>query len=116
MSAIHVDVVKNEFLAGYQEVVAVLSIEDKGLRFESWDADIWRPIVLRPFVIRGSKHVIDPDSDPGGFLTQLSSHLNDTYLFATEPHSVENCQYAKGRSFPNPARVLATQRRGLKKR
>jgi hypothetical protein len=116
MSALHVDVVKNEFLAGYQELVARLSIEDKELRFESWDADIWRPIVLRPFVMRGSKNVIDPDSDPGDFLKQLSSHLNDTYLFATEPHSVQNCPYAKGRAFPNPARVLATPRRALKKR
>jgi hypothetical protein len=116
MNVLHVDVVKNEFLAGYQEVVARLSIADKGLKFESSDPETWRPIVLRPFVIRGGKHEVDPDAEPGDFMTKLSSHLNDTYLFATEPHSVDNCPFPKGRSVPNAARVLTGSRKGSRRR
>ncbi len=116
MSTLHVDVVKNEFLAGYQEVVARLSLDNKNIRFDSGDPETWRPIVLQPFALRGTKRVLDPENAPGDFLTQLSSHLNDTYLFATEPHPVDECPYASGRASLNPARVLAGPRKGSRRR
>ncbi len=115
IGVLHVDVVKNEFLAGYQEVVARLSIADKRIQFESSDPVTWKPIVIRPFVIRGTKEPIDPEAAPNDFLTRLSKHLNDTYLFATEPHSVDACPYPSGRALPNAARVLAAPKRWFRR-
>lgn len=90
---VHVDVVKNEWLAGYQVVVARLSVIDGRIEVDSPQPDRWRAFLLRPLVDVKSGESLYPEKDPEHFLEALSVHVNGTYLFATEVHSVEECPY-----------------------
>jgi hypothetical protein len=86
--ALHVDIVRNEWLAGYQHVVARVFLGDGQLEFESPDPETWREIVFRE--IDG----IDPNEHPDEFLAALPQHIHGTYLFATEPHEDPACPFA----------------------
>lgn len=46
----HVDVVKNEWLAGFQHVVARVFPEGDEVHVDTEDPDRWEPIILRSFV------------------------------------------------------------------
>jgi hypothetical protein len=91
-STIHVDVVKNEWLAGYQVVVARLSLKAGIIDVDARDAE-YREVALRP--VGG----IDPEADPEGFLRALADHVHGSYLFATELHDDGSCPY-KGMVVP----------------
>ena len=86
--ATHVDVVKNEWLAGFQHPVARLFLDDNSrkIRVEA-DDQAWVEIALRP--IAG----LHPDEHPEEFLELLADHLHGTYLFATHPHDEGACPY-----------------------
>lgn len=85
----HVDIVKNDWLAGYQHPVAQVFLEEGKLDLESPEPDTWREVVFRP--IPG----VDPTQQPAEFLAALSHHIHGTYLFATEPHEDHACPFAK---------------------
>ncbi len=94
----HVDVVKNEWLAGYQEVVARLRLKGKQVDLaSSSDAKTWREIILRPIVDPGTKKAVDPTNDPGLFLETLAKCFNSSYLFATAPHDDNVCPFPTDR-------------------
>jgi hypothetical protein len=82
----HVDIVKNEWLAGYQHVVARLYLEGDRVRVDARD-QIWEEIALRPV---GD---FDPGRDAQAFLANLSSYVHGTYLFATELHQSDECPF-----------------------
>jgi len=81
----HVDLVKNEWLAGYQVVVARVSAGPAGLMVDTSDPS-WEQVVRRA-------DDIDPDAEPQAFLGQLSDRIHGSYLFATEPHAESACPY-----------------------
>lgn len=90
--SVHVDLVKNEWLAGYQVVVARITLSGGAIKVEAQDAD-YREVALRP--VGG----IDPETDPEGFLNTLAEHVHGSYLFATEPHQDDACKF-KGMVVP----------------
>jgi hypothetical protein len=88
----HVDVVKNEWLAGFQRVVARVTFEDDGIRIDTDDHDRWDPIVLRPFVVRESGDELNPDKGEE-FVIHLHEQIRGDYLFATELHDDKQCPF-----------------------
>jgi hypothetical protein len=80
----HVDVVKNEWLAGYQLVVARVSTRDaSGIDIdarEPWDALVER-------------YRRESGLDGEAFVASLHEHLHGDYLFATRPHGEEECPF-----------------------
>jgi hypothetical protein len=109
MPSNHVDVVKNEWLDGHQNVVARLSLAGRSIHLESPDQATWEPIVLKPFRLAGGTESIDPERSPREFLERLSSALTDSYLFATRLHSHSECPYPDWRAQIEPARVPHSQ-------
>ena|SRR5712691_1590 len=78
----HVDVVKNEWLAGYQVVVARVWAESGDVRIDApspWDE----------FVARYR----DDAAEPLHFLETLHERMHGDYVFATEPHSPSDCPF-----------------------
>lgn len=88
----HVDVVKNEWLAGFQHVVARVFVEGDVVRVDAEDSDRWEPVILRSFVARGSGDEIGPDRGPE-FVERLHELLRGDYLFATELHDEDACPF-----------------------
>jgi hypothetical protein len=88
----HVDIVKNEWLAGFQMVVARLLMEDGKLRVDTNAPDVWEPIVWRPLVDRETGEKIGPDRTED-FFSRLHERMSGDYLFATEPHDDKTCPY-----------------------
>jgi hypothetical protein len=85
--ALHVDVVKNEWLAGIQHPIAAVSVVKGDVRVDAEDSAHWRDTVLN----------LVPDVSPRrstrGFLEALHLRLNGSYLFVTEPHDDRTCPY-----------------------
>lgn len=88
----HVDVVKNEWLAGFQHLVARVYVEDDAIQLEASDHDLWANIVLRAHVDRETGEEITPDQGPE-FVDRLHVVLSGDYLFATEPHDDSECPF-----------------------
>lgn len=93
----HVDVVKNEWLAGYQVLVARLFLQDGEIVIDSPEPDRWREALLRP---RGD---LDPVERPEEFLRELGGHLQGTYLLATELHDDDHCSFSNTAVLPMEA-------------
>lgn len=89
----HVDVVKNEWLAGFQYVVARVWVDAAQVVIDSPDPDTWMPILERPLLDRTTGELVYAEKDPDPFLSLLADNLPGTYLFATEPHTEEQCPY-----------------------
>src|SRR4051794_3562434 len=86
----HVDLIKNDLLAGYQERVAQIRlVGGNGARKLEVDAPDpkWREIALRP--LPG----LDPSSEPERFFSMLSSRLKGSHLSATTPHYEKDCPF-----------------------
>jgi hypothetical protein len=86
--ALHVDIVKNEWLAGYQNVVARLYLDDDGKLHVDAADETWEETVLRP--VGG----LDPKRDPEEFLRHLADYIHGSYLFATEVHDADRCEFS----------------------
>jgi hypothetical protein len=85
--ALHVDLIHNEFLAGYQECVARLRlVKEKGIDVQAVEPK-WREIALRP--LPG----LDPEEDPEAFFQKLHKHLKGSHLVATAPHHEKDCPF-----------------------
>jgi hypothetical protein len=88
----HVDIVKNEWLAGFQTVVARLALDEGKLQLDAQDPAKWEPIVWRVVVDRETGEEIGPDRAED-FFARLHERLNGDYLFATTPHDERECPY-----------------------
>jgi hypothetical protein len=84
---LHVDVVKNEWLAGFQHPVARVFLRSGALDVESPDPERWFSF------LRESVGDIDPTRDAMEFLAALPHNIQGTYIFATEPHDEDQCPY-----------------------
>jgi hypothetical protein len=90
----HVDLVKNEWLAGFQVVVARAFIEGAELRVDTQEPQRWEPVLRRSFTDRESGVEVGPDR-PEEFLGGLHEHLRGDYLFATGLHDDAECPFAE---------------------
>lgn len=88
----HVDVIKNEWLAGYQIVVARLSVDEGEVRVDVSEPR-WRDVVLQPWHDPESGRDIDP-ANPEEFVQRLHEVMKGDYLYASEPHEERDCPYA----------------------
>jgi hypothetical protein len=91
--ALHVDVVQNEWLAGYQERVAKLRMQEGGIKVEC-DDDKWVEVVLRPTA------GLDPVDGPEEFFHGLHGVLAGDYLCATTPHHEKDCPFHRDARLP----------------
>lgn len=85
----HVDIVKNEWLAGFQTVVAKLYLEDGAIRLEARDDARWRERLLARYEVDGQRY---DQRDPEPFLEQLVEHFRAAYLWATHLHDEHHCE------------------------
>jgi hypothetical protein len=83
----HVDIVKNEWLAGFQVMVARARLDEQGTILVETNDPAMREVVLRPV----GAH--DPERNPEDFLRHLSEAIHGTYLFATELHDDGACPF-----------------------
>jgi len=88
----HVDLVKNEWLAGLQYVAARVSLDSDHIEVDTGDPELWEPIVLRPIRDEKGQEIL-AEKEPQEFLSALAEHIRGTYLFATQPHTEEECSF-----------------------
>jgi len=91
--SLHVDVVRNEWSAGRQTVVARVVLHGGRLSVDSPQPATWSEVVLRPLRDPETRHAISADVEPERFLRALSSQLHGSHLFATEPHEDPGCPF-----------------------
>lgn len=89
----HVDIVKNEWLAGFQVVAARVSLDEGELTFESGDDSVWRPVVWHPLPDPDSDDLVYPEKQPEHFMELLSDRIQGSYLWATQPHEQKECKF-----------------------
>lgn len=106
----HVDIVKNEWLAGFQVVVARLRLDHGKLELRADDPEKWEEIVWRPVYDRESGEEIGPDRAEE-FFSRLHERMSGDYLFATVPHDEGDCPFHNSLVVPitsEAARQLAS--------
>jgi hypothetical protein len=85
--ALHVDVVKNDWLAGIQYPLATLRMgEDGEVEAVADHPERWQNIVDE----------LNASDEPAEALAQLHTTLNGSHLFATGAHGDEDCPYRSG--------------------
>lgn len=95
---LHVEILRNEWSAGRQRVVARLVVNGSGdVVFDA--PDEWISVVPESFR--------DPESgnqiglhDGTRYLTALHRYLNGDYIFATEAHEEGQCEFTVGAEIP----------------
>ena len=103
--ALHVDVIKNEWLAGTRKRLAWVEASVGGRITVHGDrADHWREQLER---------ILGHPLEGSDVLTELHAKLGGTALWATEPHEEASCPYvhgerhAHGTSVSDPPPVVA---------
>jgi hypothetical protein len=91
----HVDIVKNEWLAGWQHVVAKAWIQSGTVRVDSPWPRFWENIVLKPYVDPDSGELIYAEKESDLFLERLHEVIHGTYLFATAVHADKDCPFTE---------------------
>ncbi len=91
---LHVDIIRNDWSAGRQKVVARAFVADEDVAVDSIEG-AWEDVVKRPFPDRGDGGMIYPEKEPGLFLEKLHTAIAGSYLFATEEHEEEKCPFAE---------------------
>ncbi len=90
----HVDIVKNEWLAGFQVLVAQVREGIGGLVVESAEPETWAPVVLgSPVREPETGELVEAEKEPGRFLQLLSRAIHSAYLFATDAHADDRCPF-----------------------
>jgi hypothetical protein len=104
--AVHVDVIKNEWLAGTQHRLAWVETNEAGhVTVHGDQPDHWRLQLER---------IIGHALEGSGVLNELHEKLSGTALSATEPHDSTSCPFRdaehaslQGTPVPDPPRVGA---------
>lgn len=93
---LHVDLVKNEWLAGWQLAVAKASVNAGGIHVDATEGPTdWELVLLRPFLDSETGDVLDPEKEPDRFLERVHTAIHGTYLFATDAHELGECPFEK---------------------
>lgn len=89
----HVDLVKNEWLAGFQHVVARVWADAGRVEIESPEPETWEAVVLRPLQVAERVEPVFAEKEPEEFVRLLPEAIHGTYLFATSVHPDEACPF-----------------------
>src|SRR6188472_4736727 len=82
--AFHVDVVKNDWLAGVQYPLATIKLDDTGaITVDAQHPDRWEGLAAD----------IRAEDDATQALSELHTKINGSHLFATEPHDESECPF-----------------------
>jgi hypothetical protein len=95
--SLHIDVIENDWLAGQQRVVASLTFVDGVPTLSSLDLAKWGSVVG----LAELPNPVRPEHEEG-LLHQVSKRLHGDYLFATEPHEIEDCDYPQVAHLQSP--------------
>jgi hypothetical protein len=79
----HVDVVKNDWLAGIQYPLATIALDDHGIVSVDPDSGQWKELAAE----------IAHAKDPAVALDELQRQLHGSHLYATEPHGDDQCPF-----------------------
>jgi hypothetical protein len=83
--ALHVDIVKNDWLRGTQVRVGVLVVDDDAVDFHGHDERV-REVALRPVTDRETGEVVHVQKEPERFARLLHTAMGGSRLFATPPY------------------------------
>jgi hypothetical protein len=92
----HVDLVKNEWLAGFQMVVARFRLDSQNqdrVILDTSSPDRWEHLLQRALESASKGVHVDARQDAQRFLEHLHEVLSGDYLFATELHDESECQF-----------------------
>ncbi len=81
--ATHVDIVKNDWLAGLQYPLATLMLQDGDLTLEAEHPERWQNLIDE----------LMAEGDPAAALADLHNRRHGSVLFATEPHDEASCPF-----------------------
>jgi hypothetical protein len=93
----HVDVIRNDWLAGLQRIVARAFVDD-GAFYVTSDEKVWYHAFDRPYLDPESGDELYPQKDPIRYLHALPKVMQGSYVFVTEPHEEETCPYEEPQS------------------
>jgi hypothetical protein len=79
----HVDVVNNDWLAGIQYPLATIALDDNGVVTVDPESGQWKELAEE----------IAQTPDPAKALDELQMRFHGSQLFATEPHSDDQCPF-----------------------
>jgi hypothetical protein len=95
----HVDIVKNEWLSGFQVRVAIVTLDGEDVKVATGDPS-WSEFVHRPIWDAASAEYIYSSKEPAHFFNMLPRAINSSYLFALNQHSIEDCPFRDGNVLP----------------
>lgn len=95
MSDMHVDIVKNEWLAGVQVAVARVEADGSDISVAAIEPK-WEEIVRRPIRDGVTGETLYSQKDPTHFVEALHTAISSSYLFATLPHGLGECPFSAG--------------------
>jgi len=94
---LHVEILRNEWSAGRQRVVARLEVKRGAVTYDG--AAEWAGVVPASFRDPESGEEIDRH-DAVHYLNALHRYLNGDYVFATEAHEEGECEFELGAEIP----------------
>lgn len=93
---VHVDIIRNDWHAGHQTLVARAFVRDSTFVLEPLDDNKdWIEVVSRPFISLSVGRELYPEKDPELFIANLHEAMHGSYLFATEAHESFDCEYVE---------------------
>ncbi len=82
--ALHVDVVKNDWLAGIQYPLATITVDNHGaLSLDAQHTEPWKDLLEE----------LGTAGNTANALANLHTRLNGSHLFATEAHDDSDCPF-----------------------
>lgn len=93
----HIDLILNEWQAGYQVLVARAHPLDADIKVELIaTAPKWEEILRQPIEQPNNGPKLYPQDSPREFLGQLSEHISGSTFFASALHSEDECPFSAG--------------------
>jgi hypothetical protein len=94
---LHVEILRNEWSAGRQRVLARLSVNGGAVRYDGDEQ--WEKLLPETFHDPATgESVLQRDGVP--YLNALHRYLNGDYVFATEAHEEGECEFEIGAEIP----------------
>ena len=80
----HIDIMKSEPTSTAEYRLACVVLSGGHIEIDAPDRDYWRQLLR-------NMAQIDPDEHPEEFFAALHERVDGTYVYASEPHSEEDC-------------------------
>jgi hypothetical protein len=90
----HVDIIRNDWFNGCQELAARATVNGHGLEVTSLDGNDWEEFLQRPMLHQASSEWVQADKDPYQFFSLLPETLDGSFVQASTPHPDDACPFA----------------------